>query len=246
MRPSHTTKNPGRFRARAQFAIYGFRAPNIAESAEKVNRIVVPRKVSRQTNRVSSSLSFPNGRKGPAMLKFLLGTTLGVVLAFAFVRFNLELPAVFDLPEKVKKNVVSAAVEGDLYDLARDAETRSRALEIYFKNRAGDAVKIDAAAGHPFLAALYRARATREARTLAGQWTAYDKALAEPALRGVLQRKHGLTETDALRQAMLLDALDRKPFLKSWLERDHAPVTAENLRDLLAETGKQPAPPPAQ
>jgi hypothetical protein len=177
------------------------------------------------------------------MLKFLLGTALGAVLAFAFVRFNLEPPAILDLPEKVKKNVISTAVEGDLYDLARDVETRGRALEVYFKNRAGDAVKIDAAAGHPFLNALYRARAMREARQLNQQWTAYDKALEQPALRATLERKHGLTDSEALKRAMLFDALTRKPFLKLWLERGQTAVTPENLRDLLTETAKQPAPP---
>lgn len=174
------------------------------------------------------------------MLKFLLGTATGVVFAFAFVRYDLELPAIFDLPEKVKKNVVSTVVEGDLYHLARDEATRARALEIYFKNRAGDAVKIDAAAGHPFLEALYRARATREARALAGQWTAYDAALAKPALRAALEEKHGVSESEDLKRAMLWRALDGKPFLKAWLEQHHASVTAENLRDVLSETGKSP------
>jgi hypothetical protein len=172
------------------------------------------------------------------MLKFLLGTATGAVLAFAFVRYDFELPAILDLPEKVKKNVVSTVVEGDLYDLARDEATRGRALEIYFKNRAGDAVKVDAAAGHPFLGALYRARAIREARTLAGQWTAYDAALAKPALRATLEKKYGVSDRDELKRAMLWRALDRKPFLKAWLDRHHTSVTAENLLDLLSETGR--------
>lgn len=176
------------------------------------------------------------------MLKFLLGTAVGVILALAFVRYNLELPAVFDLPEKVKKNVISTAVEGDLYDLARDERTRGRALEVYFKNRAGDAVKIDAAAGHPFLNALYRARATREARALAGQWTAYDAALAEPALRGTLEEKYSVSGTDGLKRAMLWQAFERRPFLKAWLEQRHAPVTSEKLRGLLTEVGRLPGP----
>lgn len=174
------------------------------------------------------------------MLKFLLGTATGVVFAFAFVRYDVELPAIFDLPEKVKKNVVSTVVEGDLYDLARDEATRTRALEVYFKNRAGDAVKIDAAAGHPFREALYRARAAREARALAGQWTAYDAALAKPALRTTLEEKHGVSDSDALKRAMLWRALDGKPFLKAWLDQHHESVTAENLHDLLTEAVKSP------
>jgi hypothetical protein len=171
------------------------------------------------------------------MLKFLTGLGAGVFLAVVFVRYDLALPAIFDLPDKVKKNVVSAAVEGDLYDLAQDEAVRGRALAVYFKNRAGDAVKVDAAAGHPFLNALYRARASREARQLAGQWTAYDKVLAEPALRATLEAKYGVSDDEALKRAMLWQAFERKPFLKAWVQRQQAEVTAEALRDLLNEVG---------
>jgi len=173
------------------------------------------------------------------MLKFFTGTAIGVLLAFVFVHYNWQPPAVLDLPEKLKKNVVSTAVEGDLYDLAADIETRERALEVYFKNRAGDAVKADAAAGHPFLDALYRARARREAGQVAGQWSAYDAALAKPALRGTLERKYGFNETDALKRAMLIDALNRKPFLKAWLEARATSVSSENVREVLRLTAKQ-------
>ncbi len=174
------------------------------------------------------------------MLKFFSGTAIGVLLAFVFVHYNWEPPAALDLPDKLKKNIVSTAVEGDLYDLAADIETRERALEVYFKNRAGDAVKTDAAAGHPFLNALYRERAVRESRQLSMQWSGYDAALEKPALRGTLERKYGLNETEALKRAMLMNALDRKPFLKSWLEANATVVSPENVRDVLAETGKQP------
>lgn len=173
------------------------------------------------------------------MLKFLTGLATGVFFAVVFVRYDLALPAIFDLAEKVKKNVVSTAVEGDLYDLAQDEATRGRALSVYFKNRAGDAVRVDAAAGHPFLNALYRARASREARELGGQWTAYDKVLAEPALRATLEAKHGVSDADALKRAMLWNAFDRKPFLKTWLEQRYT-VSAETLRDLLSDVSGAP------
>jgi hypothetical protein len=174
------------------------------------------------------------------MLKFLTGLATGVFFAVVFVRYDLALPAIFDLPDKVKKNVVSTAVEGDLYDLANDGPTRGRALAVYFKNRAGDAVKVDAAAGHPFLNALYHARASREARELGGQWTAYDKVLAKPALRATLKAKHGVSDTDALKRAMLWQAYGRKPFLKSWLEQKHGSVSVEALRDLLSDVSRAP------
>jgi len=173
------------------------------------------------------------------MLKFLLGAALGVVLAVVFVRFNWEPPAVLDLPDTVKKDVVSAAIEGDLYDLDNDEATRTRALEVYFKTRAGTAAKLDAAAGHPFLAALYRERATREARILAQTWTAFDKVLAEPALKATLERKHAVSEPGALKRAMLFAALQKKPFLKTWLARNLEPPTADNLRDLLTRAASR-------
>lgn len=171
------------------------------------------------------------------MLKFLIGLASGVFLAVIFVHYDLALPAIFDLPEKVKKNVVSAAVEGEIYDLSADAAVRGRALAVYFKNRAGDAVKVDAEAGHPFLNALVRARAVREARQLALQWTAYDKVLAEPRLRAALEAKHGVAEDEALKRAMLWQALDKKPFLSAWLAQEHPAMSAETLRDVLGEVG---------
>ena len=85
-----------------------------------------------------------------AMLKFFIGTALGALLSFVFVRFGLEPPAIAKLPEKLKANLVTTAVEADLYDLDAEAEVRERALKIYFDNRAGDAAKLDATSGTPF------------------------------------------------------------------------------------------------
>lgn len=176
------------------------------------------------------------------MLKFFVGTALGAVLSFVFVRFGLEPPAITKLPEKLKANLVTTAVEADLYDLNAADGVHQRALKIYFDNRAGDAAKLDAEAGHPFLNALHRARATREARTLNAAWGAYDQVLAKPALRATLERKYAVTDDAALKQAMLVDALAGKPFLKAWLERSHGEVTPANLQSLLVETAKLPAP----
>lgn len=100
----------------------------------------------------------------------------------------------------------------------------------------------DAEAGHPFLTALHRARAAREARTLNATWGAYDQVLAQPALRATLERKYAVTDDAALKQAMLVDALAGKPFLKAWLERSHSEVTPANLQSLLIEAAKLPAP----
>jgi hypothetical protein len=114
------------------------------------------------------------------MLKFFIGAALGALLSLVFVRFGLEPPAITKLPEKLKANLVTTAVEADLYDLDAAADVHERALKIYFDNRAGDAAKLDAQGGHPFLNALHRARAKREAQLLIAASSAYDQVLAQP------------------------------------------------------------------
>ncbi len=64
--------------------------------------------------------------------------------------------------------------------------------------------------------------------------------LAQPALRATLERKYGATEDDALKRAMLMEALGKTAFLKAWLEREHGQVTAEDVRAVLAEAAKLP------
>lgn len=167
------------------------------------------------------------------MLKFIIGTAFGALLAFASVRLGIEPPEFLKLPERLKGNLVATAVDDDLYNLDNDQPTRTRALAVYFKNRAKDAAKLDETAGHPFLNALYRTRAVREARTLAALWTAYDKVLAKPDLRRTLETKYATSDGDALKRAMLQEALAKKPFLTAWLARNHAPPTTENVREAI-------------
>jgi len=171
------------------------------------------------------------------MAKFILGVVLGALMAIGYVRFELALPAVLQLPDKLRGNLVSAATESELYDLDRDPATRTRALEIFLANRSAEAARIDAAAGHPFLAALYRERAAREARQLAMEWTAYDEVLAKDGLRDALERRLGTTETDTMKRQLLIESLARKPFLKSWLEKNVGPATRETVRDVLRRAG---------
>ena len=71
---------------------------------------------------------------------------------------------------------------------------------------------------------------------------AYDEVLAKPALRATLERKYGESGDEALKHAMLMDALAKQPFLKAWLEHAHGEVTATNLRARLTETAKLPTP----
>lgn len=175
------------------------------------------------------------------MLKFILGVLFGAGLAVGYVRYSIELPEYLQLTDKLRGNLVSTATEGELYDLGRDIETRRRALEIFFANRPDFAVRVDAEFGHPFLAALYRKRAIREARRLRGQWSAFDTALDKPALRERLEKKYGTTDATALKQAMLAEALQREPFLKSWLVKQGHAIEHADLLATLREASAMPA-----
>lgn len=171
------------------------------------------------------------------MLKFLAGVLAGVLSSVAYVYFNVQLPPFLALPGHLKGDVVSAVADDTLYNLDADAMQQLRALETYFDNRAHDAAQLDADAGHPLLKALHRNRAIREARQVSMQWTAFDNVLAQPALRVALERRHGTTDVETLKRAMLLTAVEGKPFLKRWIETTSGPVLAENIREVLKEIG---------
>lgn len=177
------------------------------------------------------------------MLKFILGVVFGAGLAVGYVRYNIELPEYLQLPDKLRGGLVSTATEGVLYDLDRDIAERRRALEVMFANRPDHAVKVDAEFEHPFLEALYRRRAVREARRLRGQWSAYDVGLDKPALREVLERAHGSSDTLVIKQRMLVKALNESyPFLKQWLEKKGEPIGETELLDTLKRAGVLPMP----
>ncbi|MFM9864154.1 MAG: hypothetical protein ACKVRO_11155, partial [Micropepsaceae bacterium] len=63
---------------------------------------------------------------------------------------------------------------------------------------------------------------------------------AQPSLRATLERKYDAREDDALKRAMLMDALGKAAFLKAWLERERGEVTLENVRALFAERASFP------
>jgi hypothetical protein len=169
------------------------------------------------------------------VLKFILGTLMGAALAVGFVRYEIQLPAWLQLPARLEGNLISTAIEADLFDLKRDEDSRRRALEIYFANRAEAAVAVDREAGHPFLRSLYRARASREARQLLARRSAVDQALAQPALKSALERKHGTSDEAAIKRATLAEGLDRLPFLKSWLESENQPLDPASLPGVLGK-----------
>lgn len=175
------------------------------------------------------------------MGRFLLGLVIGVALSFGYVRWGVALPDYLNLAERLRGNIVSTAIEEDLYDLGQPIEMRRRALEVFFESRAKFAVEADAEYGHPFLEALYRKRATHEARLLRGQWDAFDAVLDQPALRSALEKKHGATDDLAIKRAMLFAAYQEKPFLVRWVseQRPENP-TPETLLPLIGKLSMLP------
>jgi hypothetical protein len=171
------------------------------------------------------------------MLKFLVGVLIGVVLSVGFVRYGWAPPGLFSAPKTLQNNLVATAIEEELYDLDVGASA-TRALEVYFANRAGDAVALDAENGHPFLRALHQRRAQREARQLLATYAAYDKVLAQPALRAALVRKHGIGPDAALKRAMLGEDAARYPYLSRWLVRENGEVSPDELIEHLRATAR--------
>lgn len=169
------------------------------------------------------------------MLKFFFGVVFGAVLAFGYVRWDVSLPDVIELPDELRGNLISTVVEVDLYALDDELAKRQRALEIFLTNRPSFAVEVDAEFGHPFLEALYRKRAIREARQLRLEWSAYDKALSKRALRAQLEEKHGTQDLLVLKKEMLFAAFERKPFLKSWMDRKQLNISKYDLLDSIKE-----------
>lgn len=174
------------------------------------------------------------------MPKFLFGILVGAALAFAYVRWGIELPKLLGMPDKLRGNLISTATESDLYSLDQPIENRRRALEVLFANRPEFAASVDAESGHPFLEALYTRRAIREAGALRQEWEALDVTLSKPSLREALEKKHGVRETLLLKQRILLSSLEKYPFLKQWIERSHPNLDEHTLPSILDDISARP------
>lgn len=173
------------------------------------------------------------------MGKFLIGLIAGIAMAFGYVRWNVS-PGIMALPEKLRGNIVSTAIEGDLYDLDKPLDARRRALEVFFQNRAQFAVGVDAEFAHPFLNTLYLRRVIREARQLHAKWDAFDMALDKPALRAAMEKKYGVSDDTDLKRAMLFDAYQDEDFLRRWVAVHDTAPTRETLLPLLRKLSARP------
>ncbi len=173
------------------------------------------------------------------MLKFFLGLFAGALLSFVYVRYDVELPEWMQLPHVLRENIAATAALSDLYDLSRGEDVRRRALEVYFQTQAKKAAQLDADYGHPFFKNLYHKEATRQARILQQAWSAFDVALSKPALRSSFERKYGVSDPLALKQAMLAEQLRKKhKFLASWLKKTYGDVPNDQLFARLKELGQ--------
>lgn len=172
------------------------------------------------------------------MAQLLGGLVIGIAMALGYVRMGWELPGFLQLPDKLKGNVVASSVEGTLLSSNTDPDSRQRALEVLFDNRAAYAAQLDAEMGHPFLEAYRSRHATIAARRLLLEWTALDDVLDKPALRAALEKKHGTADTLALKRAVLAAKLDAHPFLKAWMTGKKLSIEPEALRDSLASIGR--------
>jgi hypothetical protein len=73
------------------------------------------------------------GMREDGVGKFLIGLIAGIAMAFGYVRWNVS-PGIMELPEKLRGNIVSTAIEGDLYDLDKPLDARRRALQACFRS----------------------------------------------------------------------------------------------------------------
>lgn len=175
-------------------------------------------------------------------MKFFLGLAFGLLCSISYVRWGITKPEILDLMDTVQGSIISAATVDDLYDLDAPLDKRRRALEVMFDNSSKYAALIEAEQGYPYLRALYRRKVIKEARQLRIQWTAFDKALEKKSLRKVFETKYKTSDTTELKQAMLVDALERRPFLKKWIDKYEGGATPDTVLDLAKRLGRQPTP----
>lgn len=171
--------------------------------------------------------------------KFIAGLAVGVLLSSSYVKWGWQKPALLEMPDKVKSSVIAGAVSTDLYDLTQPLDVRLRALEVVAQQRPDEILCVDAEElDFALLNAFYRRRARREARQLTMQWSAYETALEQPALREVLERRYRTTDSIALKQAMLMKAYRDQPFLSSWMTDRYKNISAHSLYNHLREVAR--------
>ena len=172
------------------------------------------------------------------MWNFLAGTVCGVVLSISYVWYGVSLPDWLELPDTFKKSLNAAVVDDALLDPDIPEATRRRALEVYFANQAERAAALEAELGYPIIRALQNRQVKRVAQHLRAQWSGYDAALRQPALRATLSRKHGAADNDTLKRHMLMAALKEEPLLANWLKIHSRTPSASNALEIITEVSR--------
>lgn len=173
-------------------------------------------------------------RQGGSPLQFIGGLLVGLAVAGGYVKWGWKKPAVLEVPKLVSSGVIAAAVSEDLYDLSQPIAVRRRALEVIAEQRPDEIMRVDESElNGALLNAFYVRRARREAQQLSTQWSGFDRALEQPALRELLEKKYGVVSDVGLKEAMLWNALEDYEFLAQWLERHYAGLAPDELLSTL-------------
>lgn len=161
--------------------------------------------------------------------RFVFGILFGIGLTYAYVRFGYQLPGVFTLGNKLVDEAAITTAEVDLYDFSQPLEVRERALSVVLSHHDGLLLELNRDADQLLLREVLRRKATREMRLLKQQHGAYDMAMDKPALRDVLERKHGTNDEELLKQRMLLAAFHDNEFLVGYKNEYLGELTDEEL-----------------
>ncbi len=170
-------------------------------------------------------------------LKFLGGLGLGIVMTYAYTRYQWEMPAVVRLPAMVTSATISATADSDLYNWDLPFEVRQRAAAVIIGQNPDRFIELDNATDHVLLNEMVRQRALRRAMIQKTAWSAFDVALGKPALRKSLQRKYGGADDEQLKRNMLAARIAEDEILDGFL-RHHFPDLSRNDRvDLILNVG---------
>jgi hypothetical protein len=163
--------------------------------------------------------------------KFVCGVMIGVVLSWAYVRFGFTLPGILGWTGKVSSEAIVMTAEGTLYDPHATADVRKRALAVIVGQKPSLFLEIDAALDNRFYEEALRRKAVRKAQLIRSETSGYDVALSKPALRKVLETKHGATDDDSLKRRMLIARIRDDEFLNSYLTRRVPDLNSDQLVD---------------
>ncbi len=175
-------------------------------------------------------------RESFSFLRFVGGVVLGAAMTFAWVRYSWQMPQVMQLPGKITEAAVVSTAQVDLFRPDASDDTRLRALAAVIGQQPYEFAKMDQELGGQIMEEVLRREAVRRARLLKQQFAAYDVALDQPALRRMLERKHGHTgDRTRLRRRMLAAEIRDDAFLSWYLTTRCAATRLPHQVDLVLD-----------